>query len=350
LLYEPWTIHNQSGKPFQVFTPFWKRCLAQPDPSRPERAPKQLTVVQPGPKSLLLDELQLQPKPDWAGGLRGAWTPGETGASSNFSRFLRNAFDGYGERRNRPDLAGTSRLSPHLHFGEISPRQIWHGLARAAARRKRLPAQWRSSQFLAELGWREFAHHLLFHFPRTPAEPLRPEFGRFPWQKQPGWLRDWQRGRTGFPIVDAGMRELWTMGWMHNRVRMIVASFLVKDLLLAWQEGARWFWDTLVDADLAQNTLGWQWTAGCGADAAPYFRVFNPVSQGEKFDPRGRYVRRWCPELAKLPDRWLHQPANAPQDILTRAGVRLGHNYPAPMINHMVAREAALEAFTKIKK
>ena len=267
----------------------------------------------------------------------------------NLREFLAQAFDDYSEKRNRPDVAGTSRLSPHLHFGEISPRQIWHGLRALAARRDLTVAVWRHSQFLAEVGWREFAHHLLFHFPRTPAEPLRPQFRHFPWRKDSASLRAWQKGRTGYPIVDAGMRELWKTGWMHNRVRMIAASFLVKDLLLPWQDGARWFWDTLVDADLAQNTLGWQWTAGCGADAAPYFRIFNPVSQGEKFDPNGDYVRHWCPELAKLPDEWLHRPWEAPVEIFARAGMQAGRDYPERIISHAVAHEVALEAFARIK-
>jgi len=256
LLHEPWTIQNQSGKPFQVFTPFWRNCLAQPDPAEPLPAPKHLTALAKWPKSLALGALELEPKLNWAEGFRAAWQPGETGASASLNRFLAQAFDDYSEQRNRPDLMGTSRLSPHLHFGELSPRQVWHGLRQMAVKRG-LPLElWRGSQFLAELGWREFAHHLLFHFPHTPAEPLRANFKHFPWRKDSAWLRAWQMGRTGFPVVDAGMRELWATGWMHNRVRMIVASFLVKDLLLSWQEGARWFWDTLVDADLAQNTLG----------------------------------------------------------------------------------------------
>jgi deoxyribodipyrimidine photo-lyase len=263
-------------------------------------------------------------------------------------RFFANAFTDYTDKRNRPDLRGTSRLSPHLHFGEISPRQIWHGVRRHAEARG--ITTWRTSQFLTEIGWREFAHHLLHHFPHTPAEPLREDFKRFPWRKDQKFLKAWQLGQTGYPIVDAGMRELGTTGRMHNRVRMIVASFLVKDLLLSWRDGAAWFWDTLVDADLAQNTLGWQWTAGCGADAAPYFRVFNPVSQGEKFDPRGDYVRTWCSELARLPDEWLHRPDRASAEVLARAGVVLGENYPPPIVNHAIAREVALEAFAKLKR
>jgi deoxyribodipyrimidine photo-lyase len=350
LLHEPWTIQNQSKKPFQVFTPFWKHCLTLPEPQEPLPAPKKLRAPARWPKGIELEKLELEPKINWAGGLREAWEPGEAGAGRNLKRFLAEVFTDYSETRNRPDLIGTSRLSPHLHFGEISPRQIWHELKRAAEKKKWPVAQWRHSQYLAEIGWREFAHHLLFHFPQTPTEPLRAAFKDFQWRTDAEWLQAWQRGRTGYPMVDAGMRELWATGWMHNRVRMIVASFLVKDLLISWQGGARWFWDTLVDADLAQNTLGWQWTAGCGADAAPYFRVFNPTSQGEKFDPQGKYIRRWCPELAKLPDEWIHAPQKAPIEILKKAGVRLGDNYPEPIVSHVIAREVALEAYQQMKK
>ena len=349
LLHEPWTIQNQSKKPFQVFTPFWRHCLAKPDPAEPLPAPKNILPPSKWPKSLALDELELEPTIKWTDGLHAAWQPGEAGATANLGRFLTKAFDDYTDHRNRPDVVGTSRLSPHLHFGEISPRQVWHGLRRLASKRALPAGQWRGSQFLSEIGWREFSHHLLFHFPHTPAEPLRANFKEFPWRKDAALHKAWQKGRTGYPIVDAGMRELWTTGWMHNRVRMIVASFLVKDLLMDWQEGARWFWDTLVDADLAQNTLGWQWIAGCGADAAPYFRIFNPVSQGEKFDPNGDYVRRWCPELAKLPDEWLHRPWEAPVEIFTRAGMQPCRDYPERIISHTIARDMALEAFARIK-
>jgi deoxyribodipyrimidine photo-lyase len=349
LLHEPWTIRNQSGKPFQVFTPFWKHCLTRPNPSSPAPAPRQLAAPRKWPRSLPIAELQLEPKINWAGGLHAAWQPGEAGATSHWRRFLASTFENYSVSRNRPEIAGTSRLSPHLHFGEISPRQVWHSL-RQRASKFGLPMQaWRGSQFLAEIGWREFAHHLLYHFPHTPGDPLRVQFKSFPWGKNRSWLKAWQQGSTGYPIVDAGMRELWTTGWMHNRVRMIAGSFLVKDLLISWKEGVRWFWDTLVDADLANNTLGWQWTAGCGADAAPFFRIFNPVSQGEKFDPKGTYVRRWCPELADLPDDLIHQPSTASPEDLGANGIKLGKTYPAPIVNHTIAREVALEAFTRIK-
>lgn len=350
LLHEPWTIQNRSGKPFQVFTPFWRHCLAQPDPPQPLPAPRRLPAPGRRPGSLALEELQLEPRAKWADGFRTLWQPGEAGAAAALNRFLAWGFDNYSAQRSRLDIAGTARLSPHLHFGEISPRQVWHALARMAAQSVLPPSSWRDSQFLTELGWREFAHHLLHHFPHMPTAPLRAEFARFPWRKNAFWLRAWQQGRTGFPIVDAGMRELWATGWMHNRARMVVASFLVKDLLIDWQEGARWFWDTLVDADLANNTLGWQWTAGCGADAAPYFRVFNPLSQSRKFDPDGEYIRRWCPELAKLPTRWIHEPEKAPAEILRAAGVELGRTYPRPIVSHAIAREVALEAYERTRQ
>lgn len=352
LLYEPWTVQNKAGRPFQVFTPFWRHCLALPAPPVPLPAPERLTAPARWPAGASLEQLRLLPDPDWAGGLRQTWQPGPAGARTRLEQFLKEGFAGYAEGRNRPDLPGTSQLSPHLHFGEISPRQIWHALRKKAEQGRTAAGAWvawRNSQFVAELGWREFSHHLIYHFPHTDREPLRPEFSRFPWRHNPEGLRAWQRGQTGYPIVDAGMRELWTTGWMHNRVRMVVASFLVKDLLIPWQEGARWFWDTLVDADLAQNSLGWQWTAGCGADAAPFFRIFNPTAQGEKFDPQGTYIRRWVPELAALPDRWIHQPHAAPKEILDRAGVRPGATYPKPIVSHAIAREIALEAFARLK-
>ncbi len=344
LIHEPWTIQNKSGKPFQVFTPFWRTCLTKPDPEEPLASPSIIPAPENWPESLTLKALELEPKIDWSGGLHAEWTPGEAGAHERAARFLRDGAAGYGAARDIPGVQGTSKLSPHLHFGEISPRQIWH-----AARRSGL-AGWRESRFITEIGWREFAHHLLYHFPRTPMEPLRPEFARFPWRENEDFLKAWQRGRTGYPIVDAGMRELWATGWMHNRVRMIVASFLVKDLLLSWTEGAWWFWDTLVDADLAQNTLGWQWSAGCGADAAPYFRVFNPSGQGEKFDAGGDYVRRWCPELKRVPLKWLHRLWEAPAEILAAAGVVLGRDYPRPIVDHAEARNFALKAFGSLKE
>jgi len=349
LLHEPWVIQNQSRKPFQVFTAFWRHCQSRPAPPNPVATPIKFTAPDHWPESFPLETLELQPKHKWAEGIQAVWRPGEAGAHEQLKRFLKTSLSSYDENRNRPGSAGSSRLSPHLHFGEISPRQIWHAIRRQAEAKSVPESQWRGSQFLTELGWREFAHHLLFHFPHTPSEPLRADFKKFPWRKNNKFLRAWQKGCTGYPIVDAGMRELWSTGWMHNRVRMIVASFLVKDLLISWQDGACWFWDTLVDADLAQNTLGWQWTAGCGADAAPYFRVFNPITQGEKFDPDGVYVRRWCPELAKIPAKWLHRPWQAPAEVLACAGVELNRTYPEPIVSHHIAREVALEAFSRLK-
>jgi deoxyribodipyrimidine photo-lyase len=349
LLHEPWTIQTRNGGPFQVFTAFWRACKAHEDPVEPKPSPIALRAPAKWPRSYPLGGLELRPARSWTSGLEAAWTPGSDAAHAHLEEFLRNGFDEYGSRRDRPAVRGTSRMSPHLHFGEIGPREIWHA-ARCAALARGRTSSWRDSQFLTEIGWREFAHHLLFHFPTTPEEPLRPNYRRFPWRSDAASLRAWQKGATGYPIVDAGMRELWRTGWMHNRVRMIVASFLVKDLLISWREGARWFWDTLVDADLANNTLGWQWTAGCGADAAPYFRVFNPLLQGEKFDPDGGYVRKWVPELAKLPNKWLHQPWAAPEQVVAQAGIILGKSYPQPIVDHARARERALDALASIKR
>lgn len=349
LLFEPETVQTKEGKPYRVFTPFWRACLEQPIPAAPENRPARLRGPRRWPANLALSELALEPKIDWAKGIRSSWRPGEKGAGERLDHFLDSALSEYAKERNRPDMAGTSRLSPHLHWGEISVRQIWSALHGKLAGRRIDRAPEGIRVFASELGWREFAHHLLYHFPDTPEQPLRKEFARFPWRNDRDDLRAWQRGRTGYPVVDAGMRELWHTGWMHNRVRMIVASFLVKDLLIPWQEGARWFWDTLVDADLANNTLGWQWTAGSGADAAPYFRVFNPTSQGEKFDPEGAYVRRWLPELSELSTQWIHNPWEAPRNVLDKAGVELGKTYPRPIVDHPEARSRALEALRQCK-
>ena len=357
LLHEPWALRTQAGQPFRVFTPFWRACLAAEEPALPLPAPRALPAL--GPEMLGaaaaasgrtgLDALGLLPAVDWAGGLRETWTPGEASARQRLGAFLSGSgpLGAYSEARDRPDQTATSRLSAHLHFGELGPREVWRAV-RAAANGRDAPKRASADAFLRELGWREFSHHLLFHFPTTPDRPLRPEFERFPWRSAPDDLRAWQRGRTGYPLVDAGMRELWRTGTMHNRVRMVVASFLVKHLLVPWQAGARWFWDTLVDADLAQNTLGWQWTSGTGADAAPYFRVFNPVLQGQKFDPQGDYVRRFVPELAILDAAVIHAPWTCSEAELWRAGVRLGVDYPRPIVEHAAARARALAAFHTI--
>jgi deoxyribodipyrimidine photo-lyase len=344
LLFEPWEIATKQEQPYRVFTPFWKACTSRPEPREPLTPPKQLTAPGAWPESVAIDDLALLPSISWDEGIRASWTPGENGARDRLEEFLDQGVLEYTDKRDLPAIDATSRMSPHLHFGEISPRTIWHETKRAHPRSKG------AASFLREVGWREFAHHVLFHFPDTTTKPLRPEFAEFPWDDAPGALSAWQRGQTGYPIVDAGMRQLWSIGWMHNRVRMIVASFLVKDLRVHWLEGARWFWDTLVDADLPNNTMGWQWTAGCGADAAPYFRVFNPLLQGQKFDPDGTYVREWVPELEKLPPKWIHRPWEAPEDVLRDAGVRLGESYPQPLVDHAAARNEALAAFDRIKK
>jgi len=278
------------------------------------------------------------------------WTPGEEGAYARLNEFLDGGVLDYHNRRNLPAVDGTSRLSPHLHFGEIGPQRIWHSVTTKALTETGNPTPQGAETYLSEIGWREFSYHLLYHFPTMPDAPMRREFARFPWADDDRGFKAWRRGQTGYPIVDAGMRELWSTGWMHNRVRMIVASFLVKDLLLDWWQGERWFWDTLVDADLANNAASWQWVAGSGADAAPYFRVFNPSLQGARFDPDGAYIRRWVPELAKLPDEIVHTPWTARPIDLSDAGVVLGKTYPQPIVDHAAAKARALAAFQAVKR
>jgi deoxyribodipyrimidine photo-lyase len=322
LLFEPMHVATKQGKPYQVFTPFWRALLEREEPAEPMATPRKFKPAGTKVNSLSIDSLSLLPEIDWAATMRTMWTPGEVGAATRMERFLERGLADYGTGRDRPDYDGTSALSPHLHFGEISPRRLWHAVREAVGGTPAKKISGSPEVYLRELGWREFASHLLYHFPHTPDAPLRADYAKFPWAKDPVGLRAWQRGRTGFPIVDAGMRQLWATGWMHNRVRMIVASFLVKDLRISWLEGAKWFWDTLVDADLAANTLGWQWAAGCGADAAPYFRVFNPTSQAEKFDPDGAYVKAWVDVNAQ--------------------------EYPEPIVDHAEARKRALEALKKV--
>ena len=348
LLFEPEAVKTKEGGPFKVYTPFWRAAIAGPEVHKPQAAPKKIAEPSSWPNSEKLEAWKLLPtKPDWAGGMRAAWTPGAAGAQARLKSFLKSALGGYADGRNRPDLPSTSRLSPHLAFGEISPATVWYA-ARLFAHDK--PALDRGLEvFCKELVWREFSYHLLSHWPALPEAPFRAEFAQFPWLDAPDALRTWQRGMTGYPIVDAGMRELWHTGYMHNRVRMVVSSFLVKDLLIPWQQGEAWFWDTLVDADLASNAASWQWVAGSGADAAPYFRVFNPVKQGETFDPDGTYVRRWVPELARLPSELLHKPWEATDLELQAAGVKLGTDYPAPIVDHAMARDRALTAYKEIK-
>lgn len=348
-LFEPEAVKNQHGFPFQVFTAYWRTCLRLHEPAAPIPAPRRIPAPTRWPTSLPVGSLGLEPRVDWATGLRATWHPGERGATQRLRDFLKKTLDDYAGDRDRPDHDGTSRLSPHLHFGEISPRQIWHAVRERQRVDQTPDASSSADAYLRELGWREFAYYLLYHFPHMTSEPLRTPFSKFPWDDNRTALRAWQRGQTGYPIVDAGMRELWCTGWMHNRVRMIAASFLVKHLLIDWRHGAAWFWDTLVDADLANNSLGWQWVAGCGADAAPYFRIFNPVLQGRKFDLHGHYVRQWIPELAKLSNQHIHAPWEASPAELATAGVRLGQNYPQPIVNHAFARQRALDALSGIR-
>jgi deoxyribodipyrimidine photo-lyase len=345
VLFEPDLVRNKSGAPFQVFTPFWRYCLSREVEPPVRLAGGRFPRPARWPDSLKLDSLRLLPSKKWDDGFYRHWQPGETGARRCLDRFVSRRMDNYAAGRNFPGSHGTSALSPHLHFGEIGPRQVWAAVWARAKDSGVFPSSRGAQVFLAEIGWREFAYHLLFNFPQTPKKPLRPVFSSFPWRTDAGQLRAWQQGRTGYPIVDAGMRQLWQTGWMHNRVRMIVASFLVKHLRISWREGAAWFWDTLVDADLASNTLGWQWSAGCGADAAPYFRIFNPMLQSPKFDPAGGYLRAWIPELAAMPAKFIHEPWTAPAEVLVEAGVELGRNYPLPIVEHGAARVAALLAF-----
>jgi deoxyribodipyrimidine photo-lyase len=337
---EPWRIATQQGEPYRVFTPYWRKLRQRLDDAVPLPVPQPLRCAEAG-DSLPLDAFGLLPAVDWARGF-SEWNPGEQGAGEMLELFADDAVHAYASARDVPARHGTSRMSPHLHFGELSPRQIVHRLRVESSRtdtRRRPDIE----PYLRELGWREFAHHLLYHFPGTPGENFNGRFDRFPWAARDGHaLARWQRGMTGIPLVDAGMRELWSTGWMHNRVRMVVASFLTKNLRQHWLEGARWFWDTLVDADLANNTMGWQWVAGSGADAAPYFRIFNPVTQSQRFDPEGAYIRRWVPELARAPGKLVHAPWESPEWL--RAS-----GYPQPWVDLKTSREDALVAYAGIR-
>jgi len=351
LLVEPWQVTTQAGQPMKVFTPFWKSARANHSFAKPLPAPENLPSIQVAPCQLEipLDALDLLPtKPDWARGFTAHWQVGETGAQQRLLDFLSEGLKGYGEDRNRPDRNHVSRLAPYLRFGNISPRQVWH-----AAINRMESGECRASErdltvFQSELGWREFSYHLLFYNPDLSRKNYQSRFDAFPWRQDPTSLAAWQKGMTGYPIVDAGMRQLWQTGWMHNRVRMVVASFLIKHLMTDWRDGEAWFWDTLLDADPASNSASWQWVAGSGADAAPYFRIFNPVLQGERFDPKGDYVSHFVPELARLPKEFIHKPWAAPEWVLREAGISLGNDYPSPLIDHKTGRDRALAAFSAI--
>ncbi len=351
----PTALRTQSGGHFRVFTPYWKALVKQPIES-PLTAPSRLLAPSPEIQArvqrhtVAVDALGLTPpphQPPWDQGFWRVFTPGEDGAWARWATFSQAGLDRYDSGRNRPALdAGVSRLSPHLHFGEITPRQLWHAVAALHPNPLEQPG---AETFLRELGWRDFAHYTLHHHPETPDESLDRRFLAYPWADDRGFLRAWQRGETGIPLVDAGMRQLRQQGWMHNRVRMVTASFLVKNGRLPWQWGAKWFWNCLVDADLASNTLGWQWVAGCGTDAAPYFRVFNPIKQADEYDPQGDYLAQFLPELALLPPKWRSQPFLAPAAVLSKAGIRLGVHYPHPICDLAASRQQALDGFAQIK-
>lgn len=351
LLYEPWQVETKQGKPYQVFSPFHRSVQAMPEPSRPIDAPKTMKPPVKWPKSDKLDALGLMPEITWYQAMADTWDVSERGGMKQLESFVDDPIADYDKGRDLPWKRGTSRVSPYLQHGEISSRQAYHAAAKRTRGNAGNELKSTAYSYIRELIWREFGYHLLYHFPQTPDKPLREKYADFPWidmRKGRHTLEAWQKGETGYPIVDAGMRQLWHTGWMHNRVRMIVASFLVKHLLVSWHEGAKWFWDTLVDADLASNTLGWQWAGGCGADAAPYFRIFNPMTQGEKFDAEGVYVKKWCPELKDVPTKYIHKPWECPAEDLRAADVTLGENYPEPIVDHKQARELALKALAEI--
>ena len=333
-------LRSKTGTVYGMYTPFARAVEALGEPALPQAAPQSIKPAQAAASDRLDDWALLPAKPDWAGGFRCTWTPGEPAALKRLALFVGDAVSRYGTGRNLPGEDGTSMLSPHLHFGELSPRTVWHASRREGEGRDH-------HTYRRELIWRDFSAYLLWHHPTLPEAPLRPAFGRLAFRTDPAGLHAWQHGRTGIPIVDAGLRQLWQTGWMHNRVRMIAASFLVKHLLISWEEGEAWFWDTLVDADLASNAASWQWIAGTGIDSQPFFRVFNPVTQGEKFDAEGGYVRRFVPELARLPNRYVHAPWTAPEAVLAQAGVALGRDYPRPVIDLAEGRARALAVYRR---
>ena len=347
LLWEPFNILKADGTPYRVFSPYYRKgCLNAAPPRVPLKSPEISSLFKDEYNELTIEDLSLIPKVHWFDEMEKLWKPGEVGAQEKLYDFLDDGLFGYKEGRNFPSQKNVSQLSPHIHLGEISPNQVWYA---AKQKEDETGIEKDLSHFLSELGWREFSYNLLYHFPTLPRENLQKKFDNFPWQKNTDFSDKWKKGHTGYPIVDAGMRELWQTGYMHNRVRMIVGSFLVKNLLLHWHEGEKWFWDCLIDADLASNSASWQWVAGSGADAAPYFRIFNPISQGIKFDPEGEYTKKFLPELKDLPIKYLYSPWEAPADVLEQANIKLGENYPKPIVDLKESREKALDAFDKIR-
>lgn len=352
LLWEPWTIKNQSGDPYKVFTPFYRKgCLNADAPREPLPRPERLTYADTSGLGVSVDDLNLLPPQQeggWEERMVKHWTISEEGANKRLHDFIEDGLGNYKTGRDHPADNHTSRLSPYLHFGQISPNTAWY-----SAKKHENKKGWEKDvgHFLSELGWREFSYYLLYHFPKITWENLNQKFNDFPWNSQESNdLEAWRHGKTGYPIVDAGMRQLWETGYMHNRLRMIVGSFLVKNMMTHWHRGEEWFWDCLFDADLASNSASWQWIAGCGADAAPYFRIFNPMTQSEKFDENGDYIRKYVPELKDMPKKHIHAPWNAPEEVLKEAGVELGVTYPKPMMDHSKARDRALDAFQSTKK
>ena len=342
LLWEPWEISKNDNTPYKVFTPFYRRgCLGYKNPREPLIKPKFKNLLKDEKKSLNLNEFELIPNLKWIKKLRKNWNIGEVQAQIKFENFLKKSINSYKEGRDVPSKESVSKISPHLHFGEISPNQLWYKIRNFGDDKN-------IDHFCSELGWREFSYSQLYFNPKLPKKNLQSKFDNFPWTNNLSNLTAWQNGMTGIPMVDAGMRELWQTGFMHNRLRMITGSFLVKNLLIHWHYGERWFWDCLVDADLASNSAGWQWIAGCGADAAPFFRIFNPVTQGQKFDPKGIYVRQYIPEIANLPNKYLFDPWNAPSNVLEEANINLGSTYPLPLVDLKTSREKALLAFKSI--
>jgi len=348
MLREPWDVRKADGTPYRVFTPYFRKgYLERPVPEKPLSSPEKIMFFDGDTieSTAAISDLGLLPS-NWDLKKPTVWKPGEKGAQDRLHHFLDNGLEGYNKGRNYPAAENCSYLSPHLHFGEISPRQVSYALP---FREQSVQCEEDLRQFRMELVWREFSHSLLYFSPELPHKNLQEKFDSFSWRKDPAGLQAWQKGQTGIPIVDAGMRELWQTGFMHNRVRMVAASFLVKNLMIDWREGARWFWDCLIDADLANNSASWQWVAGCGADAAPFFRIFNPATQGTRFDPQGDYTRKYVPELAALPDKWLFNPWDAPQTVLKEANVTLGETYPHPIVDLKISRQRALDAYAALK-